>query len=67
MMLWLIPRYGIYGAAVSLLASTVTRLLFIYIGFSAFLKTRPPRLLPGVHDLKLLLHTTLSLRAERVA
>ena len=67
MMLWLIPRYGIYGAAVSLFASTVARLLFIYIGFRAFLKIRPPRLLPDVHDVKLLLHTALSLRPERAA
>jgi O-antigen/teichoic acid export membrane protein len=67
MMLWLIPRYGIYGAAVALFTSTVARLIFIYIGFRAFLKIRPPRLLPGVHDLKLLLHTALSLRPERAA
>ena len=67
MMLWLIPRYGIYGAAVSLFTSTVARLLFIYIGFRAFLKIRPPRLLPDLHDFKLLLHTALSLRPERAA
>jgi O-antigen/teichoic acid export membrane protein len=67
MMLWLIPRYGIYGAAVSLLTSTVARLLFIYTGFRVFLKVRPPRLLPGLNDVKLLLHTALSLRPERAA
>jgi O-antigen/teichoic acid export membrane protein len=65
MMLWLIPRYGIYGAAVSLLTSTVVRLLFIYIGYWIFLKLRPPSLLPAMEDLKLLFHTALSLRAER--
>jgi O-antigen/teichoic acid export membrane protein len=67
MMLWLIPRYGIYGAAVSLLTSTVARLLFIYVGFRAFLKTSPPPLLPAFHDARLLWHTALSLRSERAA
>jgi O-antigen/teichoic acid export membrane protein len=67
MMLWLIPRYGIYGAAVSLLTSTIARLLFIYIGFRAFLKVRPPRLLPNGHDVELLWQAALSLRSERAA
>ncbi len=67
MMLWLIPRYGIYGAAISLLTSTVARLLFIYSGFRIFLKTSPPQLLPNGNDLKLLLHAALSLRPERAA
>ena len=65
MMLLLIPRYGIYGAAVSLLTSTVARLLFIYTGFRIFLKVSPPRVLPDTQDVKLLLHTALSLRPER--
>ena len=67
MMLWLIPRYGIYGAAVSLLTSTIARLLFIYTGFRVFLKITPPRLLPARHDAQLLWHTALSLRPERAA
>jgi O-antigen/teichoic acid export membrane protein len=67
MMLWLIPRYGIYGAAVSLLTSTIARLLFIYVGFKVFLKVRPPRLFPNGHDVKLLWHAALSLRSERAA
>ena len=67
MMLWLIPRYGIYGAAVSLLTSTVARLLFIYTGFRMFLKIAPPRLVPVRHDAQLLWHTALSLRPERAA
>ena len=45
MMIWLIPIYGIYGAAISLLASTVARLLFVCIGFKLFLKTSAPNLL----------------------
>jgi O-antigen/teichoic acid export membrane protein len=64
MMLWLIPRYGIYGAAVSLLTSTIVRLLSICIGFRIFLKLSPPRLFPAMQDVRLLLHTVLSLRTE---
>jgi O-antigen/teichoic acid export membrane protein len=67
MMLWLIPRYGIYGAAISLLTSTIARLIFIYSGFRIFLKVDPPRLLPDNRDLKILFHTALSLRSERAA
>jgi O-antigen/teichoic acid export membrane protein len=67
MMLWLIPRFGIYGAALSLLTSTVARLLFIYAGFRIFLKTNPPRLLPGREDVELLFQTSLSMRPGRAA
>jgi O-antigen/teichoic acid export membrane protein len=67
MMLWLIPRYGIYGAAVSLLTSTVARLVFIYAGFRIFLKVGAPSLLPTVDDATLLLHTARHLRPERAA
>jgi O-antigen/teichoic acid export membrane protein len=67
MMLWLIPRYGIYGAAVSLLTSTVARLLFVCVGFRVFLKTRPPKLMPNSSDLRLLFDTVAALRAERAA
>lgn len=67
MMLWLIPHYGIYGAAVSLLTSTIVRLIFIYAGFRLFLKVSPPRLLPAMQDVKLLFHTALNLRPERSA
>ena len=55
MMLWLIPRYGIYGAAISLLVSTSARLLFVCAGFRVFLKTAPPRLLPAWRDVQMLL------------
>jgi O-antigen/teichoic acid export membrane protein len=67
MMLFLIPRYGIYGAAVSLLTSTVARLLFVCVGFRVFLKTGAPRLLLNGRDLQLFLHTVASLRPERAA
>ena len=54
MMLWLIPRYGIYGAAISLLASTAARLVFVLAGFRIFLKISPPGLLPGWGDIRML-------------
>jgi O-antigen/teichoic acid export membrane protein len=64
MMLWLIPRYGIYGAAAALLTSTIARLLFVCMGFRVFLKARPPDLLPKVRDLRLLLGALSGLRLE---
>lgn len=67
MMLWLIPRYGIYGAAVSLLASTTARLLFVTVGFRVFLKIRAPRLLPGWNDIRLLMGAVHSMVRERAA
>lgn len=67
MMLLLIPRYGIYGAAISLLTSTVARLLFVYAGFLLFLKTQPPRLLPDGNDLRMLWSIVASWRLERTA
>jgi len=67
MMLLLIPRYGIYGAVFSLLASTTARFLFVCAGFPIFLKTWPPRLLPSADDLKMLGSALLGLRRERIA
>lgn len=67
MMLWLIPRLGIYGAAISLLVATTARLLFICAGFRIFLKTSPPSLLLRVDDMKMLWHTARTLRPERAA
>lgn len=55
LMLWFIPRYGIYGAALSLLVSTSARLLLVCAGFRAFLKTAPPRLVPAWRDIQMLL------------
>jgi O-antigen/teichoic acid export membrane protein len=67
MMLWLIPRYGIYGAAISLLASTSVRLIFVCAGFRIFLKTSPPRLLPTWSDVHGLIGVCLFLVKERAA
>ena len=65
MMLVLIPRYGIYGAAVSLLISTIARLLFVYAGFRLFLKVEPPNLLPDRSDLRMLRSVLAGWRVER--
>jgi len=51
MMLILIPRYGVAGAAIALLISTSARFLFIYAGFRIFLRSRLPRLLPSLDDI----------------
>jgi O-antigen/teichoic acid export membrane protein len=67
MMLWLIPRLGIYGAAISLLVATTARLIFICIGFRIFLKTSPPSLLLRTDDVRMLWHTVRSFRQERAA
>jgi O-antigen/teichoic acid export membrane protein len=67
MMLWLIPRYGIYGAAISLLTSTTARLIFVCAGFRIFLKVSGPRLLPGSSDLQSLMSACSHLMRERTA
>ncbi|AFL88034.1 membrane protein involved in the export of O-antigen and teichoic acid [Terriglobus roseus DSM 18391] len=60
MMLLLIPRWGIAGAAASLLISTTCRFITIYVSFRLVLKTKAPRLLLKKEDLLPLL--TLLLR-----
>jgi O-antigen/teichoic acid export membrane protein len=67
LMILLIPRYGIYGAAVSLLISTTARLLFVFCAFRLFLKTRPPNVLPALNDIRLLWSSLMGMRLERVA
>ncbi len=54
LMLILIPRWGIYGAAVSLLASTIARLIFVIAAYRFFLKIDSPSLIPNRDDMKLL-------------
>lgn len=65
MMLLLIPRYGIYGAAISLLVSTIARLIFVYAGFRIFLKAKAPRIVPHALDLVFLWNAVASRRLER--
>jgi O-antigen/teichoic acid export membrane protein len=54
LMILLIPRWGIKGAAFALLASTLARLVFLMAAFPIFLKTRMPNLLPQAEDFELL-------------
>jgi O-antigen/teichoic acid export membrane protein len=56
MMLILIPRWGINGAAVALLTSTIARFLFVYFGFGLILKLPSPDLIPCLSDVQVLLH-----------
>ncbi len=67
LMIVLIPRFGIYGAAISLLTSTIARLVFVYSAFRLFLKTKPPRVIPAGPDIRLLWNSMMGLRWERAA
>jgi len=51
-MLILVPRLGIVGAGLALLASTTARLIFVLASFPLFLKMRIPNVLPKLEDLK---------------
>jgi O-antigen/teichoic acid export membrane protein len=51
LMLVLVPRFGIVGAGVALLLSTITRLAFVLVSFPLFLRMRIPHLLPRAEDL----------------
>jgi|GraSoi2013_115cm_1033766.scaffolds.fasta_scaffold17404_1 O-antigen/teichoic acid export membrane protein len=53
-MLWLIPKWGVLGAATALMFSTLARFMFIYVSFRLFLKTRPPDLIPKFEDIRAL-------------
>ena len=66
MMLLLIPRWGVAGAAASLLLSTTARFLFIYFGFRVFLRTRMPRLVPKLDDFRFIASVVRS-RMQRSA
>jgi len=54
LMLVLIPRFGIVGAGLALLLSTIARFVFILISFPVFLKMRVPQLLPSMQDVRFL-------------
>jgi len=55
LMLFLVPRYGIMGAAMSLLISTIARLIFVLCSFPLLLKLPVPRLSLNREDLQSLL------------
>jgi O-antigen/teichoic acid export membrane protein len=50
LMLVLIPRWHIEGAATALLASTIARFIFVILGFRFFLKAPLPDLRPRLSD-----------------
>lgn len=50
MMLILIPQYGMIGAALALLFSTIARLVFICLSYPFILKVKPPNLLINQQD-----------------
>jgi O-antigen/teichoic acid export membrane protein len=51
LMLILIPRFGVEGAAAALLMSTVMRLLFVTISFRSLLKVKCPRIVASGEDI----------------
>jgi O-antigen/teichoic acid export membrane protein len=67
MMLLLIPRWGINGAAAALITSTVARFLFVYVGFSFILKIPRPDLLPRLSDVQTILLRLKRLPVPKVA
>jgi O-antigen/teichoic acid export membrane protein len=67
MMLLLIPRWGINGAAAALIASTVARFLFVYFGFSFILRIPRPDLMPHLSDVQMILLRLKRLPAPKVA
>ena len=52
LMLLFIPRFGVAGAALALLLSTTARAILLLAGFSIFLGSRPPRVVPGRADVR---------------
>jgi O-antigen/teichoic acid export membrane protein len=54
LLLILVPRFGLMGAAVAILASTIARLLMISFSYPLILKRRIPNLLMTLSDLRYL-------------
>ena len=52
LMLVLIPRFGVSGAATALLVSTIARFGLLFAGFRIFLKSKPPDVFPRGEDLR---------------
>jgi len=50
LMLVLIPKYGIFGASLALLGSTIVRLFFALVSFPLFLKVQAPSLIVTKED-----------------
>lgn len=54
LMLWLVPRLGVEGAALSLLISTIARFALVFMGYRFILKVRSPRMWPRSRDFYIL-------------
>ncbi len=67
MMLLLIPRWGIAGAACALLASTCARLILIFVSFRLVLKVAAPSLVPQREDFAMLAGALRRITAARTA
>ena len=64
LMLVFIPRFGVAGAALALLCSTLTRLLLITVAAPIVMKSRLPRLLPGAEDVRFVVGIVLGGRVS---
>jgi O-antigen/teichoic acid export membrane protein len=62
LMLVLVPRFGIVGAGLSLLLSTIARLIFVVVSFPLFLRMKVPHLLPKMEGVSFL----VSAAAKRI-
>jgi O-antigen/teichoic acid export membrane protein len=56
-MYWLVPKWGVLGAAIALLISTSVRFILLLLAFPLVMKTRLPRLIPHRKDFHLLVST----------
>ncbi len=54
MMLWLVPKWGVLGAATALLVSTTARLLLVLPAFRLVLGSGLPDLMPRLEDFEML-------------
>ncbi len=63
---WLIPRYGVNGAALGLVLSTATRFVFILVNFPIRLKISAPGLIISRQELKEILQTRMIARSTEV-
>lgn len=66
-MLLLVPRWGIAGAAFALLASTSVRFILILASFRLVLKVPAPSLIPQKEDFTILLSALFRLNSVRAA
>ena len=55
LLLWLIPKWGVIGAAIALTLATSFRLIFILLNFPFRLKVKPPSLIITWEELKAVL------------